>query len=237
MIFRRSNDTASKNTPASNQRSTQPQQPTRREPQLGNSRPAYQPGVSPTLAAQPTAPTQQLTPVSPLAMAQARRTSANSPMASFNQRNEQMRKLTVGRDISLNGEITTCDHLIVEGTVTATIKGGQILEISESGTFSGEVDIDQAEIAGTFNGDLIVRSKLTLRPTANVNGTIRYGSLQVDTGAMLTGEIMPLPATMTQSSTTAPSYTQTAAEAPSQTSSNYEMSSVLQQSGFLKASA
>lgn len=249
MIFRRSNDTApapssGKTSTSSGQGQGQRQSVSaqhaaqqRREPEL-SARTAYQPS-SPT----PTAPTQ---PVSPLAMAQARRTPSGNPMANFG-RQEQLRKLTVGRDISLNGEITTCDHLIVEGSVKATIKGGQVLEIAESGTFEGVVDIEQAEIAGTFEGDLIVRNKLVLRPTANVTGTIRYGALQVDTGARLVGEVAMLQMAMQQPTMQQPHQsaapqqqyaqpTQTAQDS-SNPNNNYDLASVLHQPGFLKASA
>lgn len=228
MIFRRSNPPApAKNSSAPTQRASQPQ-PQRREPELSAPRPtpSYQPGGAP-LAMTPTQP------VSPLAVAQARRTTTGNPMSSF-ARQEQVRKLTVGRDISLNGEITTCDHLIVEGSVKATIKGGQVLEIAECGTFEGVVDIDSAEIAGTFAGDLIVRSKLVLRSTANVTGTIRYGSLQVDTGARLMGEIAVLQTVMQQPST--PQQSQYAAT-ENTSNGGYDLSSALHQPGFLKASA
>ena len=234
MIFRRSNDSAPAKPMVSAQR---PQNSApRREPEL-TSRAA--PVLTPTQM--PMTPTQ---PLSPLAMAQARRTNgaANNPMGHFtrpDQRQEQLRKLTVGRDISLNGEITTCDHLIVEGTVKATIKGGQILEISETGAFSGLVDIEQADIAGTFEGDLIVRGRLSLRPTAVVSGTIRYGSLQVDGGATLTGEIAPLPAA--QVTTQAPQTPSYASHSPmtdhTQPANTYDISSMMNQPGFLKASA
>lgn len=247
MIFRRSqNNSSSKN--ASKQSGTSPSTRNtapsmRREPELSTSKPA------PTAITPPSHPAGMAPPVSPLTMAQARR-NPNGPSPAYT-RQDQLRKLTVGRDISLNGEITTCDHLVVEGTVTATIKGGQILDIMESGAFSGLVDIDQADIAGRFEGDLTVRSRLILRPTAIVTGTIRYGSLQVDNGACLEGQISPL----AQQAQSAP--TQTPMHASQQTpmssaqdnsSQNYTssnqsstlqnsyLSSVLDQPGFLKVS-
>ena len=220
MIFRRTNDlSTSGNKPTTNNTPV-----TRREPEV-NSR-----GVSVT----PSTPTQA-TPLSPIAMAQQARRTGNtpSPANSFNRNNEQLRKLTVGRDISLNGEITTCDHLIVEGNVTATIKGGQVLEISETGTYSGLVDIEQADIAGTFDGELTVRGKLTLRPTAVVTGLIRYGRLQVDSGAILNGQLGALPPAATETATNEVH----SQNRPTDNSGNFNLSSVNDQPGFLKASA
>jgi cytoskeletal protein CcmA (bactofilin family) len=223
MIFRRTNDVPANNTKTTN--NGQGNTPSaRREPEV-SARPT---SITPT-----TTPTQP-TPLSPIAMAQqARRGGGNapSPANSYNRGTEQLRKLTVGRDISLNGEITTCDHLIVEGNVTATIKGGQIIEILETGTYSGLVDIDQADIAGTFDGELTVRGKLTLRPTAIVTGLIRYGRLQVDSGAILNGQIGALPPTAAEM----PTETTTQQNNPG--TQGFTLASVNDQPGFLKASA
>lgn len=217
MIFRRTNDiSASKTTSARAPQNTTTN--TRREPEV---------------TSRPVAPTP--TTLSPVNMTQSRRTNTASPASSFN-RPEQLRKLTVGRDISLNGEITTCDHLIVEGNVSATIKGGQVLEISETGTFNGLVDIEQADIAGVFDGDLTVRGKLILRPTAVVTGMIRYGRLQVDAGATLNGQLSALPP---ENAVEAPQSGVTQPTPTSQTSGTFynNLSSVNDQPGFLKASA
>ena len=51
------------------------------------------------------------------------------------------KKLIVGRAIELRGEITSCDHLIVEGYVEVSLPGGRILEISETGKFKGTKEI------------------------------------------------------------------------------------------------
>lgn len=100
-----------------------------------------------------------------------------------------MRKLTVGRDITLTGEISTCDILVVEGRVEATLRDGKLIEITENGTFVGSVEIDNADIAGKFEGDLTVHHRLTLRTTGSITGRVRYGELEVQAGGQITGEI------------------------------------------------
>lgn len=218
MIFRRTNDiTPNKNVMSSNQRST------------GNTAPRLE---TPAYPAAPTPNTNVTQPLSPIAMAQSRRTT-NAQPAGFN-RQEQLRKLTVGRDISLNGEITTCDHLIVEGNIVATIKDGQVLEISETGTFSGLVEIETADIAGRFDGNLTVRGKLVIRATAVVTGSIQYGRLQIDTGAILDGQIKPLPEAVQQALPEQPLFQQ---QTQKQDNGVYSLASVNDQPGFLKASA
>jgi len=103
-----------------------------------------------------------------------------------------MRKLIVGRDISLAGEISACDVLVVEGTVEAKLRDGRNIEIAETGLFKGSVEIDEADIAGRFEGDISVRGRLRLRATGRITGTIRYGQLEVEAGGQLIGEIQSL---------------------------------------------
>ncbi|RIV96874.1 bactofilin family protein, partial [Azospirillum brasilense] len=103
------------------------------------------------------------------------------------------RRLIVGRDISLNGEIGSCDILVVEGTVEAKLRDGRSIEIAETGLFKGAVEIDEADIGGRFEGDIIVRGRLTVRSTGKINGSIKYGELAVEAGALLNGEIGKYP--------------------------------------------
>lgn len=100
-----------------------------------------------------------------------------------------LRRLIVGREISLSGEITSCDKLIVEGSVEANLQNCHEIEISESGLFKGTASIDEAEVRGRFEGELIVRRRLLIRSGGKVVGTIRYGQLEVEAGGELSGEI------------------------------------------------
>lgn len=148
----------------------------------------------PPLTAKPTGKKKMTKP----AMPNFNASSKKSPIPSFNASrfgtpsssvSSDTRKLTVGKDISLSGEIGACDHLVVEGTVEATIKGGQSLEITDTGLFKGTVEIEDAIIAGRFEGNLVVKGHLLIRSTGSVSGDIYYGDLAVEGGASLNGTI------------------------------------------------
>ncbi|AUN30750.1 bactofilin family protein [Niveispirillum cyanobacteriorum] len=104
----------------------------------------------------------------------------------------EMRKLIVGRDISLSGEIAACDVLVVEGTVEAKLRDGHVVEITDTGLFKGSVEIDEADIGGRFEGDITVRGTLKVRSTGRITGNIRYGTLEVENGGQLSGTIQVL---------------------------------------------
>lgn len=101
------------------------------------------------------------------------------------------RRLTIGRGITLSGEIESCDYLMVEGTVEAALKGANVLEIADTGVFYGTVEINEATIAGRFEGDITVNGRLTVRSGGTITGTISYKELEVEAGAFIDGRITP----------------------------------------------
>jgi cytoskeletal protein CcmA (bactofilin family) len=97
-------------------------------------------------------------------------------------------KLIVGRNIHLKGEITSCEKLVVEGRVEASIEG-KVVEIAECGFFNGTAEIESAEISGRFDGRLTARKRLRILSTGKVHGTIRYGQLEIEAGGEISGDI------------------------------------------------
>ncbi len=102
------------------------------------------------------------------------------------------RRLVIGEGITMSGEIESCDHLVVEGTVEAALKGANVLEIAEKGMFYGTVEISEATIAGKFEGEITVNGRLTIRAGGSVTGAITYKELAVEAGAVIDGKINPV---------------------------------------------
>ena len=63
------------------------------------------------------------------------------------------------------------------------------VEISETGSFKGSANIEDAEISGLFEGDLVVRNRLVIYATGKVRGKISYGEIEIERGGELTGDI------------------------------------------------
>jgi cytoskeletal protein CcmA (bactofilin family) len=99
------------------------------------------------------------------------------------------KRLMVGRDIVLSGEITTCDQLVVEGRVEAALTDTRVIEIRETGYIRGNAEIDEADIRGVYEGNLTVRNRLMIRSTGKVTGEIRYGMLEIECGGQISGDV------------------------------------------------
>jgi cytoskeletal protein CcmA (bactofilin family) len=114
-----------------------------------------------------------------------------APERSMGPREDgQRRTLVVGRGISVQGTVQDAERLVVEGTMEATmINGLTELSITHGGVFKGEVEVDEAEVAGTIDGTLTARNALIIRASGRVLGTARCRRLQVEDGGQITGRI------------------------------------------------
>lgn len=118
---------------------------------------------------------------------------SSAPLPSFPnpimKQDPDMRQLVVGKEISLAGEITACDRLIVEGSVEANLATCRDLVITDTGLVKGGATIDTAEIAGRFEGNLTARKKLVIRATGRLIGNVRYGQIEIEAGGQVSGDV------------------------------------------------
>jgi cytoskeletal protein CcmA (bactofilin family) len=147
------------------------------------SSPAPMPAPTPAAANAPSA-TPAIVPTSPRA--------ATSPTPANEAPREDEgpgSKLIVGPNIKLKGvEIDDCDTLVVEGRVEATMVS-RAIQIAENGAFAGKVDVDIAEIRGSFQGEMTARKKLVIHASGRVSGKIRYGKVLVQEGGEISGDV------------------------------------------------
>jgi cytoskeletal protein CcmA (bactofilin family) len=102
------------------------------------------------------------------------------------------RTLVVGREISFSGDVTSCDRLIIEGSIEATLKNCQSMIIAETGIFRGNGSTDNAEVRGRIEGNLAVRKRLLIRASGHVSGKITYGEIEIEPGGRISGVIQAL---------------------------------------------
>lgn len=140
-----------------------------------NSRPAM-PAAAP--AAQPATPLAASAP-------EVARPSAPTPAS----RATAKRVLTVGPDIQMKGEITSCDRVVIEGMVDATMRDVHTVELAETGALKGTAEVEDAEISGSFEGDITVRGKLTIYASGRIRGNVTYGEIEIQRGGQISGNI------------------------------------------------
>jgi cytoskeletal protein CcmA (bactofilin family) len=118
----------------------------------------------------------------------------------------ERRTLVVGRGISVQGTVQDAERLVVEGTVEASMIHATELSVAPGGVFKGEIEVEDAEVAGVVDGTLTARGNLIVRATGKMLGVARCRRLQVEDGGQITGriEMITEPRAATEAPTTPP---------------------------------
>ena len=101
----------------------------------------------------------------------------------------ERRTLVVGRGISVQGSVQDAERLVVEGTVEATMIRATELSVAPGGVFRGEVEVEDAELAGTIDGTLVAHGTLVVRASGKLLGSARCRRLQVEDGGQISGRL------------------------------------------------
>ena len=97
-------------------------------------------------------------------------------------------KVVIGNGVSILGEIKTADEVQIDGEADVTMKTDNIV-IGNTGKCKGNVETHNADIWGTFDGDLKASGTLTIQEAGVVTGTIEYQKMQIKLGGDISGDI------------------------------------------------
>lgn len=125
----------------------------------------------------------------PARVAEIPNLSLGRSSAGIGPRPLDSRALTIGRDITLSGEISECELLFIEGRLEAAVPNAKTMEIAQSGSFKGTATLNDATISGDFEGDLTVINRLHITSTGRVTGKVRYGHLEIENGGEIHGDL------------------------------------------------
>ena len=89
----------------------------------------------------------------------------------------------IGKNTSIIGDVKSEGDFRIDGSVEGTIETTGRVVIGKSGSVSGKVTCNNADIEGKFSGELSVNSLLTLKTTAKIIGDVLISKLSVEPGA------------------------------------------------------
>lgn len=97
--------------------------------------------------------------------------------------------VVIGKGTRVHGRIGDCRTLDVHGVLEGEVVT-DLLIVRAGGGFKGNVQTDNAQVHGVFEGTLVVHEHLDIENTGHVTGDISYRSLSIQTGARLRGNIL-----------------------------------------------
>ena len=116
----------------------------------------------------------------------------------FNRRKNPARPVQIdtliGANTRINGDLQFSGGLhldgTIEGNVSADQDSGSKLSISDSGKVQGSIRVSNVVLNGLVQGDIVAQTRIDLGRTAQVNGDVYYGLIEMAMGAQINGKLI-----------------------------------------------
>ena len=96
--------------------------------------------------------------------------------------------LIICEGATIKGEIVEENEITVQGNVDGDIQCKDLI-VGKTGSIKGKIKADTLYVEGSIEGEIHVKELLKLMSSSYVSGKMTYGSLQINEGGKLVGEI------------------------------------------------
>jgi len=93
----------------------------------------------------------------------------------------------IGIGTIITGDIQSKGDIRIDGTLKGAVKTSGKVVVGEAGIIEGDVECDNADIAGSLNAKISVAQLLSLKGTAKLTGDLVTNKLAIEPGAAFTG--------------------------------------------------
>jgi len=93
----------------------------------------------------------------------------------------------IGEGCVVIGKVDVPDSIVIDGVVEGDL-AARYIKVGVSGAITGNIVSTEADIYGAVMQNFEVKQLLTVRSTGRIEGTVVYGELQLEKGAVIAGE-------------------------------------------------
>lgn len=87
------------------------------------------------------------------------------------------------------GDIESSGVVKIEGVVEGAIRGARQLLLGRQGTIHGDINVEEAVLAGAVVGSIVVSERVEIQGTSHIQGDIFTKSIVVLEGGMINGSV------------------------------------------------
>lgn len=95
----------------------------------------------------------------------------------------------IGQGITIEGEISADDEVIVRGTVRGKITGREAVVVEPGAVVEADVSAASAVVGGRLTGNLTVVDKIDLQTGARLVGDVKAARITIADGASFKGNV------------------------------------------------
>lgn len=97
----------------------------------------------------------------------------------------------IGAGVTLKGEISASDLIVVDGAIEGDVSA-RVIQVGQGGVIRGKVSATEADVSGWISDHIEVKQLLVVRASGRVEGKITYGEIELEKGAVIAGELTAL---------------------------------------------
>jgi cytoskeletal protein CcmA (bactofilin family) len=95
----------------------------------------------------------------------------------------------VGAGLIVEGEFTTDEEVVIEGTVRGTLTTAESLSIGGDGVVEADLRADSVVLAGQVTGNITANSRVDIQAGGRLIGDVKAGRLTIADGASFRGNV------------------------------------------------
>ncbi len=95
----------------------------------------------------------------------------------------------IGRAITIRGNLSGSEDLLVEGRIEGTVSLKNHLSIEETGVVEADIDVEDLTVRGEMKGDVNAAQSVSINTNARVVSNIRAPRVIIEDGARFRGHI------------------------------------------------
>jgi cytoskeletal protein CcmA (bactofilin family) len=94
----------------------------------------------------------------------------------------------IGEGVTIKGEISVPDLIVVDGVIEGNVTA-RVVCVGQTGVIRGNISATEADISGAVSDHVEARQLLLVRSTGRVEGRVMYGEIELEKGAVVTGDL------------------------------------------------
>jgi cytoskeletal protein CcmA (bactofilin family) len=95
----------------------------------------------------------------------------------------------IGKNITIRGNLSGAENLVVEGRIEGTLKLSNHLTVEGSGIVQADLDVEDVTVNGAIVGDINASRSISINAEAKVIGNIRAPRVIIEDGARFKGQV------------------------------------------------
>jgi cytoskeletal protein CcmA (bactofilin family) len=100
-----------------------------------------------------------------------------------------MASTVIGAGITIEGEITTDEDVLVQGTVRGKLNAKDGVVVEQGGVVEADVTGGPLTVAGAITGNISSTDRVDLQPGARVVGNVKATRITIADGAQFKGNV------------------------------------------------